>query len=383
MPGVPYPQSVVELRYDDKVLRRVQNGAGTWVRSLCERSHPYCATFADTLQRWFSELGGNKRMLTDLTSADDVTFSAGRWELTAARMFHNHGFHIDFEPPVQSTIAGSNPKTPDFRATGQGLSPLVEVFNLNPGAAERAEGLRYQRLSGDLAARLHLPDVGMLSLQLLPNSTVEPYPDHEMLEEAAAGVQSWFDGGRTASLLLWNLRLPLSGYWMDTPDPVVVVVTPPARVLTPDRVHSRLYDKLGSYKNLAGEQLVVFIGSDYWTHSASTLVTAMFGESQIQVIKNTDGQIVAGQEVLSGEGLMTDHEVGGHPGSKRVAACIFARHGIFNQTTGSWDIYPQMVHNPWAEMPLPAGLFGEIPEYRMVDGGMSWTTETPGVLALG
>lgn len=67
------------LRYDEKVLSRLSEGSGRWVRGLCERSHPYYAAFASTLERWFAELGGNKRMLTDLTSPDDVEFYAGRW----------------------------------------------------------------------------------------------------------------------------------------------------------------------------------------------------------------------------------------------------------------------------------------------------------------
>jgi hypothetical protein len=49
---------VAVLRYDDKVLRRLPENSGRWVRGLCERSHPYYAAFADTLERWFAELGG-------------------------------------------------------------------------------------------------------------------------------------------------------------------------------------------------------------------------------------------------------------------------------------------------------------------------------------
>jgi len=101
---------MAQLRYDGRVLRRVQNGRGTWVRGLCERSHPYYAAFADTLPRWFIELAGNKRMLADLTSPHDVEFYAGRWELTAARLFSNLGFEIEFEPPVQSTVPERSPR---------------------------------------------------------------------------------------------------------------------------------------------------------------------------------------------------------------------------------------------------------------------------------
>jgi len=353
----------------------VQAGRGTWVRGLCQRSHPYFAAFADTLPRWFVELGGNRRMLTDLTSSDDVEFWAGRWELTAARLFSNLGFKIDFEPRVQSTVEGSQPKTPDFRATEHELRPLVEVFNLNPSNAEGNEDVQYRRLSGDLASRLRLSKTGMLSLRLYPGASLTPCPDTALIDEAATSIQAWWDAGHGVPLRLSDQPLQIDGHWMDSNDSLVVIVTPPARILTPDRVRTRLETKLGSYKNLAGEQLVLFVGTDYWTHSASTLVTAMFGESRMPLAEDADGNLVAGPEVFSGEGLMTEHEVAGHPGAKLVAGCMFVRHGLFNDRAGSWEIHPQFIHNPWAEQPLPNGLFHPIPEYQAVDGDMRWTTE--------
>ena len=75
----------------------------------------------------------------------------------------------------------------------------------------------------------------------------------------------------------------------------------------------------------------------------------MFGGSQVELVKDGAGTLVAGREVFSGEGLMTDHEVSGHPGARLVAGCMFARQGPFNEKTGSWDIYPQFIHNPWAD----------------------------------
>lgn len=215
----------------------------------------------------------------------------------------------------------------------------------------------------------------MLSLRLYPGVSLTPYPDAASIDEATTAIQGWWNAGHSTPLRLFDQRLPIDGFWMDSRSPVVIIVSPPARILTPDRVRSRLEDKLGSYKNLAGEQLVLLIGTNYWTHSASTLVTAMFGESQVGLIEDEDGNLVAGQEVFSGEGLMTEHEGSGHPGAKLVAGCMFARHGPFNEQAGSWDIYPQFIHNPWADQPMPNGLFDPIPEYQVVDGGMRWTTE--------
>lgn len=373
---------VARLAYNDQVLKRVQHRPGTWVRGLCEGSHPYYAAFADTLARWFFELGGNARMVRDLTSPDDVEFFAGRWELTAARLFSNLGFEIEFEPPVQSTVAGSRPKTPDFRARGHGLRPLVEVFNLNPSAAEANEDEQYRWLSGDLASRLRLSETGMLSLRLYPGAPLNPYPDAASIDEAASAIQAWWDAGHGIPLRLFNQRLPIDGFWMDSSDSVEVIVLPPARVLTPDRVRNRLEAKLGSYKNLAGEQLVLFVGTDYWTHSASTLVTAMFGESRVGLIEDEHGNLAARQAMFSGKGLMTEDEVTGHPGAKLVAGCMFARHATFNEEAGSWDVYPQFIHNPWTDQPLPNGLFSPIPEYQLVDGGMRWTTEDSVAIAM-
>jgi hypothetical protein len=74
---------------------------------------------------------------------------------------------------------------------------------------------------------------------------------------------------------------------MDTPDSLVVVVSPPARVLSADRIRSRLEGKLGSYRDLAGEQIILFVGSDYWTHSTSTMIDALFGSTEIPIVGTT------------------------------------------------------------------------------------------------
>jgi len=367
---------VVTLRYDEKVLSRLSEGSGRWVRGLCERSHPYYAAFADTLERWFAELGGNKRMLTDLTSPDDVEFYAGRWELTAARLFHNAGYQIEFEPRVQSTVAGSKPKTPDFRAIGVGVRPLVEVFNLNPSAAEAEEDRRYGRLGNDLKRRLRIGDQGMLSLRLFPNASLNPYPDSVSVDDAASTIQQWWDAGHNTRLRSFDQKLPIDGHWMDTSDPLLVLVTPPARFLTADRIRARLEGKLGSYKNLAGEQIILFVGSDYWTHSASTMIEALFGGTRIPVVGTTeDGMPIPGQPTFSGEGLLTEDPVSGHPASKLVAGCMFASHEMFNAETGSWDIYVHYVHNPFADLRLDDGTFDPIPEFQVRPDGMGWTTE--------
>lgn len=204
---------------------------------------------------------------------------------------------------VQSTAAGSKPKTPDLRATGHELRPLVEVFNLNPSAAEGDEDAQYRRLSGDLALRLQLSETGMLSVRLYPNASLIPYPDAASIDETATAIQAWWDAGRGTPLRLSNQRLPIDGHWMNSGDPMVIIVSPAARILTPDRVRNRLEDKLGSYKNLAGEQLVLFVGTDGCSHSASTLVTAMFGGSRVGLIEDEEGNLVAAERLSPGRGL--------------------------------------------------------------------------------
>lgn len=178
----------------------------------------------------------------------------------------------------------------------------MEVFNLNPSHAEGNEDLQYRRLSCDLASRLRLSNTGMLSLRLYPGASLTPDPDAGEIDETASAIQSWWDAGHDTPLRLFNERLPIDGYWMSPSDRLVVIVSPPARILTPDRVRTRLEDKLGSYKNLADEQLVVFVGTDYWTHSASTLVTSMFGQSRIGLVEDEVGNLVVGQEMFSGKG---------------------------------------------------------------------------------
>jgi hypothetical protein len=170
---------------------------------------------------------------------------------------------------------------------------------------------------------------------------------------------------------------------MDTPDSLVVVVSPPARVLSADRIRSRLEGKLGSYRDLAGEQIILFVGSDYWTHSTSTMIDALFGSTEIPIVGTTeDGLPRAGQPTFSGEGLLTEDPVYGHPGSKLVAGCMFASHQMFNPETGSWNLYVHYVHNPFADLRLDDGIFDPIPEFQPRPDGMAWTTEESVVLTM-
>ena len=63
------------------------------MRRLRERSHTHYADYAETLPLWFDELRGNKGMRRRLTSPIDTEFQAGRWELTAGRLFRPTGHH--------------------------------------------------------------------------------------------------------------------------------------------------------------------------------------------------------------------------------------------------------------------------------------------------
>ena len=94
------------LSYDERLLRKLPPDSGVWMRGLCERSDPFFTAYADALERWFAEMGGNNHLRVALTSADDNTFQAARWELTAARVFHNLGFGVEFEPRIKSDVEG-------------------------------------------------------------------------------------------------------------------------------------------------------------------------------------------------------------------------------------------------------------------------------------
>jgi hypothetical protein len=230
---------VVRLSYDEHLLRRLPSNAGVWVQGLCERSDPYLAAYAGTLERWFAEMGGNNRLRVALTSADDNTFRAARWELTAARLFHNLGFGVEFEPRIQSDVQGSTPQTPDFRAARNDFRPLVEVFNLNPSASERAEDQDRYRLSVDLASTLSIPR-GILSLSLRSQVILDPYPDEALIRALAGVVQAWWNDGCKGMLSAAAGPISVYGHWSDTDEAFTVMVGPAYRFLSPDRIRSRL-----------------------------------------------------------------------------------------------------------------------------------------------
>lgn len=367
---------MVGLRYDETLLRQLPPGQGVWVRGLCERSHPYSADYAETLQRWFHELRGNKGMRRRLTSPIDTEFQAGRWELTAGRLFHNLGFRVEFDPPV--TTAAGAPKTPDFRATRGELKPLVEVFNLNSSAAEAEEDERRRRLAEELTIRLSI-ESGYLSLVLYPGHDLDSYPDSTAIDSLSAAIQQWWDSGRDSGRT-YHVRLPseqiaVHGHWMPSAEPFFAAIAPAARALHSDRISNRLAGKLGSYKNLDGEQIVLFVGSDYWTHSATKMVEAMFGGTEISLSIGADGTRTGAVAQFSGKGLLTEDAIFGHPASRLIAGCMYASHAWFNAANKSWNLNVWYAHNPYADVRLPDGLFDPIPEMQVGPGGMAWTTE--------
>jgi hypothetical protein len=355
------------LRYDNALLSRLPPRTGVWVANLCKKPDSVHAALADTIERWFTELGGNKRMFDKLTSPDDTAFQAALWELTAARLFRNQGFNIVFEPKVQQTLPGSMAKTPDFRATRGDIGPLVEVLNLNPSVPERLEDEGRSRLAHDLQTRLSFK--GRLTVALLQRVSLDPYPDSVIIDDLAEAIECWWRGGRHQRLRIDDQPIRLYGTWSPDEDVLEVFVGPAARFLSADRIRAALQRKLGSYRYLAQKQLLIFVGSDYWTHSVDTMITAMFGDTRISLAE--------GSESFSGEGLMTDHPVFGHPGGRLVAGCLFARHASFNAESGFFDLYAGFVHNPLAAKALPNGLLYPVPEVQWSTNGTRWMLSAP------
>jgi hypothetical protein len=368
------------LRYDEELLSRLQPDAGVWVKNLCGKPDSVYAALANTIERWFIELRCNKRMLANLSSPEDTTFLAALWELTAARLFHNAGFKVEFEPTVEQTIPEAKPKTPDFRATRGDIDPLVEVLNLNPSAYEQLEEERRARLAQDLQSRLSLS--GNLTLALKQGVVLDPYPTSIIIDNLARAVEEWWHSGHQHYLRIDDPPVRLFGTWKPNGDVLDVFVGPEARFLSADRIRTALETKLGRYRDLAAEQLLIFVGSDYWTHSVDTMITAMFGETRVSLAKDENGNPIAGSEFFSGEGLMTDHPIFGHRGGRLVAGCFFARHASFNAESGFFDLNVEFVHNPLAAKALPNGFLHPIPEFQWSTEGGGWAVQIPMALPM-
>jgi hypothetical protein len=360
------------LRYDDALLGKLRPSDGLWVRNLCTKPDPTHAALANTIERWFVELGCNKRLLASITSAKDTEFLGALWELAAARLFHNAGFEIVWKPQVEQTTPDSAPKTPDFRAARGDIDPLVEVLNLNPSAYERSEDERRARLARDLQTQLSFR--GSLTLGLLGGGDLNPYPESVIIDDLAEAIEGWWRSGRHDHLRIDDLPIRLYGTGRPNGDVLDVIVGPAGRFLSADRIRTALQRKLGSYQDLAAEQLLIFVGSDYWTHSTDTLLTAMFGETQLS--------LAAGSESFSGEGLMTEHPVFGHDGGRLVSGCLFARFANFNAESGFFDLYVGFIHNPLAGKPLPNEFLHSVPEFQWSSTGGHWIASTGMALQL-
>jgi hypothetical protein len=358
------------LRYDNALLSKLHTSNGVWVRNLCTKPDSLHAALANTIERWFTELRCNKRLLANLTSPKDTEFLAALWELTAGRLFQSRGFDIVWEPQVEQAIPDSEPRTPDFRATRADIDPLVEVLNLNPSASELSEQERCARLAQDLQIRLSFE--GHLSLGLAPGVDLDPYPDSAIINGLAKTIERWWRSARDQHLRVDDSPVRLYGTWRSN-GALEVMIWPAGRFLSADRIRTALERKLGSYRHLADEQLLIFVGSAYWTHSVDTLMTAMFGETQISLADDQNVDLIAGSESFSGEGLMTNHPVFGHPGGRLVAGCLFARPASFNADSGFFNLFVEFIHNPLAAQPLPNGFLDPIPEFQWSTEGGRWT----------
>lgn len=368
------------LRYDEDLLSRLKPGAGVWVKNLCKKPDSEHAALAKTIEIWFIELDCNKRLLARLISPDDTMFLAALWELIAARLFHNAGFKIGWEPEVEQTIPGSGPKTPEFRATRGDIDSLVEVLNLNPSWYEGSEDERRARLARDLQTRLSFS--GYLTLGLLGGANLDPYPDSVIIDDLAKAIEGWWRSGRHHRLRIDDTPVRLYGTWRPHGDVLDVIVGPSYRFPTAERIGNALRRKLGSYRYLADEQLLIFVGTDYWTHSVDAMITAMFGETRVSLAEDENGNLIAGSEFFSGEGLMTDHTIFGHLGGRLVPGCFFARRASFNPESGFFDLNVEFVHNPLAAKALPNGFLHPVPEFQWSTAGGGWTAPTPMALPL-
>jgi hypothetical protein len=371
---------VPALRYDEELLSRLQPGTGVWVKNLCKKPDSEHAALAHTIERWFIELDCKKRLLARLTSPDDTMFLAALWELAAARLFHNAGFKIVWEPKVEQTVPGSSPKTPEFRATRGDIDLLVEVLNLNPSAYEWLEDERRARLARDLQTRLSLR--GNLTLALKQGVVLDPYPKSVIIDNLARAIEDWWHSGHQRFLRIDDHPVRLYGTLRPNGDVLDVIVGPEHRFLSADRIRNALRRKVGSYRYLGDEQLLIFVGSDYWTHSVDTMITAMFSDTRVSLAEDENGNRIAGSEFFSGEGLMTGHPNFGHPGGRLVAGCFFARRASFNAESGFFDLNVEFVHNPLAAKSLPNGLLLPVPEFQWSREGGGWTVPTPMVLPL-
>jgi hypothetical protein len=107
------------------------------------------------------------------------------------------------------------------------------------------------------------------------------------------------------------------------------------------------------------------------------MITAMFGETRVSLVEDENGNRIAGSMFFSGEGLMTDRPIFGHPGGPLVGGCFFARCVSFNAESGFFDLNVEFVHNPLAAKALPSGFLHLVPEFQWSTERVGWTVPTP------
>ncbi len=381
---------VPELKYDAYLLTRLPEG-DSQVHRLCNPPDARYEKHARLLEKWFNDLAPSNQHLYDrLTNPDPKEFESGRWELTAGRFFAGREYKVEFDPKVPSTTPGKPPKTPDLRVDNGELRYLVEVFHLNPSNDVIEQERRYSQLSNELTSRLNFDDA-LVSVTIARSDALDTYPKVETVDSMVELLQEWLDHGHEGRFEHHRGKLPFWAYWMPHSEKYVSVTPLGGAIGGGQRIQARIDDKLGSYRDV-DDTLVLFIAADHWTITMHGMITAMFGNEQISFDANdpTNEERVS---VRYGGGIPIDDEdyvggslveggVMGQPATKIIAGCIFARHTLFNEDTGSWNVEITYVHNPYSDRRLPDDTFAPFAEHQVDGPVMRWVRDGDGLAVI-
>jgi hypothetical protein len=352
--------------YDEALLARLPaHGREGAVAALCRKDpDTYATAVATLIEKWIERFRPSGKTIAELTGADDSSFWAALWELTAAALMAE----LEFEVDMRARIGGL---TPDLVIRRQDLTAMVEIFAIDNDKTMVDEAALLRRLSADLTQRVELAPATFVSLSLL--NPLEAYPCEGTVESLAVAIGRALQAGDWVDLT--GHDLPMHGGSMVGSDPSKIYVGPGARMLNQvPRIGRRIAEKIERYAPLVtcDRRLLVAVCANGWTITEGQVVDALYGHEVAHF--QGDGAVV--QLSFDGKGAAV---LGGPNGAKNAAALtgtwILDRAG-WRDEEPAVDVRASFAYNPYCEVPLPPGTFSPVREMRVQGNAVGWVGET-------
>ncbi|MBI2560715.1 MAG: hypothetical protein HYW14_06250 [Planctomycetes bacterium] len=330
------------------------------VVALCKSNEPSEEVLRAQIEKWFQNLPEDQKadMYGRLRSLDDEQHLSAFYELLFHQYCLEEGWSIQKHPSI-------NKQNPDFlvEVTNQG-SFFLEVITLMEKEGSRQNKKRVNGLLRKFDAinktNFHL------TVQFMK------CPDENIKYKALArNVENWLrtleqeENAHKIEINEFGFNGSISAFYSEDKTPSGYISPVENGNTMVDQVKTAISEKVKKYKftKTSNKPFVIAIcSSSIFSPDKWAIETALFGYEVISLEKTT---LKLKKVYRDYSGLLTPNPgLGGQSRNTRISAVIFC--------TTVWDkekppqYYMRVYHNPWAETPLPFGIFKKCPQLSKI-----------------